>query len=151
MTEPTCVLVHGAYADASGFAGVIGELEAAGHTVIAPPTPLRGLASNAGALSAVVSAIDGEVVLVGHSCVGAVITQASAALDNVTALVYLAAFGLDEGDSVASVLQPFPPALLATTFYPTPYDAPGAGGAARTSTSPQIGFGRRSAATCRST
>ena len=126
MTEPTVVLIHGAFADASGFAGVIRELDSAGHTVIAPPNPLRSLASDADAVSAAVSAIDGPVLLVGHSYGGAVITQASAGLDNVTGLVYLAAFGLDVGESCASVQGPFPPSLLASTSYPTPYNAPGA-------------------------
>ena len=126
MSEPTVVLVHGAFADASGFAGVIRELDTAGHTVIAPPNPLRSLASDAGAVSAVVKAIDGPVLLVGHSYGGAVITQASAGLENVTGLVYLAAFGLDVGESCASVQGPFPPSMLASTSYPTPYDAPGA-------------------------
>jgi len=123
---PTLVLVHGAFADASGFAGVIRELTGSGLTVIAPPNPLRGLASDAAALTAVVGAIDGPVVLVGHSYGGAVIGQASAELDNVTGLVYLAAFGLDIGESCASVQGPYPPSLLATTSYPTSYDAPGA-------------------------
>ena len=76
MTDlPTVVLVHGAFADASGFAGVITELEAAGHTVIAPPNPLRSLAADAAAIHAVVASIEGPVVLVGHSYSGAVITQ----------------------------------------------------------------------------
>jgi len=123
---PTLVLVHGAFADASGFAGVIRELSNSGLTVIAPPNPLRGLASDAAALAAVVGAIDGPVVLVGHSYGGAVITQASAGPGNVTGLVYLAAFGLDIGESCASVQGPYPPSLLATTSYPTSYDASGA-------------------------
>jgi pimeloyl-ACP methyl ester carboxylesterase len=123
---PTLVLVHGAFADASGFAGVIRELTGSGLTVIAPPNPLRGLASDAAALAAVVGGIDGPVVLVGHSYGGAVIGQASAGLDNVTGLVYVAAFGLDIGESCASVQGPYPPSLLATTSYPTSYDAPGA-------------------------
>jgi pimeloyl-ACP methyl ester carboxylesterase len=126
MSEPTVVLVHGAFADASGFAGVIRELESAGHAVVAPPNPLRSLASDAAALSAVVKAIDGPVLLVGHSYGGAVITQASADLGSVAGLVYLAAFGLDVGESCASVQGPFPPSMLASTSYPTPYDAPGA-------------------------
>jgi len=126
MSEPTVVLVHGAFADASGFTGVIRELESGGHAVIAPPNPLRSLASDAAALSAVVKAIDGPVLLVGHSYGGAVITQASAGMDNVTGLVYLAAFGLDVGESCASVQDPFPPSMLASTSRPTPYDAPGA-------------------------
>ncbi len=86
-TTPTVVLVHGAFADASGFAGVIRELQSAGHTVIATPNPLRSLAYDAAAISTRVAAIDGPVVLVGHSYGGAVITQASAGLENVTALV----------------------------------------------------------------
>src|SRR6201989_63404 len=126
MPGPTVVLVHGAFADASGFAGVIRELESAGHTAIAPPNPLRSLASDAAAIANVVSAIDGPVVLVGHSYGGAVITQASAGLDNVTGLVYLPAFGLDEGESAASSQEPFPPSLLGVNNYPTSYDAPGA-------------------------
>ncbi|HEY2502693.1 MAG TPA: alpha/beta hydrolase [Mycobacterium sp.] len=123
---PTIVLVHGAFADASGFAGVIRELQSSGHTVIAPPNPLRGLAFDAAAIWAMVSAIDAPVVLVGHSYGGAVITQASAGLENVSALVYLAAFGLEEGESCAGVQQPFPPSLLASSSLPTGYDAPGA-------------------------
>jgi pimeloyl-ACP methyl ester carboxylesterase len=126
ISVPTIVLVHGAFADASGFAGVIRELQSAGHTVFAPPNPLRSLAFDAAAIAAFVSAIDGPVVLVGHSYGGAVITQASAEADNVTALVYLAAFGLDAGESCVTVQQPFPPPLLATTSRPTSYDAPGA-------------------------
>ena len=100
--------------------------DSAGLTVIAPPNPLRSLASDAAAVGAVVGAIDGPVVLVGHSYGGAVITQASAGLENVTGLVYLAAFGLDVGESCASVQQPFPPSMLASTSVPTPYQAPGA-------------------------
>ena len=123
---PTVVLVHGAFADASGFGGVIRELQTAGHSVIAPPNPLRSLAFDAGAIAAHVAAIDGPVVLVGHSYGGAVITQAAAGLTNVVGLVYLAAFGLDVGESCASVQQPFPPALLASTSYPSEFDAPGA-------------------------
>jgi pimeloyl-ACP methyl ester carboxylesterase len=126
MSVPTVVLVHGAFADGSGFAGVIRELQSGGHAVIAPPNPLRSLASDAAVLSAVVKTIDGPVLLVGHSYGGAVITQASAGLDNVTGLVYLAAFGLDAGESCASVQDPFPPSMLASTSRPTPYGPPDA-------------------------
>ena len=126
MSDPTVVLVHGAFADASGFAGIIRELGSAGVTAIAPPNPLRSVASDAATVAAAVGAIDGPVVLVGHSYGGAVISQASAGLDNVTALVYLAAFGLEVGESCASVQQPFPPPMLASTNVPTPYPAVGA-------------------------
>ncbi|MFJ9371300.1 alpha/beta hydrolase [Nocardia sp. NPDC101769] len=127
-TKPTVVLVHGAFADASGFAGVIQELSASGFAVIAPPNPLRGLGHDAGVVRSVVEGIGGPVVLVGHSYGGAVITQASTGLDNITALVYLAAFSLDVGESCAEVQQPFTPSLLAETVRPTTYDAPGAAG-----------------------
>jgi pimeloyl-ACP methyl ester carboxylesterase len=124
--QPAVVLVHGAFADASGFGGVITELSAAGYRVLAPPNPLRSLAADAATVSAVVSAIDGPVVLVGHSYGGAVITRASAAVSNVVGLVYLAAFSLDVGDSCASVQAPFPAPMLASTVVPTSYDAPAA-------------------------
>ncbi len=125
---PTVVLVHGAFADASGFAGVIRELQSAGVSVVAPPNPERGLASDAASVGAVVAAIDGPVLLVGHSYGGAVMTQASASLSNVVGLVYLAAFGLDEGESVGSVQAPFPVPLLAANARPSSYDAAGAAG-----------------------
>src|SRR5262245_8418991 len=139
MPGPTVVLVHGAFADASGFAGVIRELESAGHTALAPPNPLRGVAFDASVVADVVKATDGPVVLVGHSYGGAVIGQASAGLENVTGLVFLAAFGLEVGESCASVQQPFPPPRPAKTGPPhplppprpparPPYDAPGAPG-----------------------
>ncbi|MEZ0109994.1 pimeloyl-ACP methyl ester carboxylesterase [Catenulispora sp. EB89] len=125
-STPTVVLVHGAFADASGFGGVLRELHSSGIEAVAPPNPLRGLAFDAAAVADAVRAVDGPVVLVGHSYGGAVIGQASADLDKVTALVFLAAFGLDAGESCASVQGPFPPSLLAKTSTPTPYDAPGA-------------------------
>jgi pimeloyl-ACP methyl ester carboxylesterase len=126
--QPTVVLVHGAFADASGFGGIIRELTRQGYDVVAPPNPLRSLSGDAAVVGAVVKAIDAPVVLVGHSYGGGVISQASAGLANVTGLVFLAAFGLDAGESSASVQEPFPPPLLATTARPTPYDAPGAAG-----------------------
>jgi pimeloyl-ACP methyl ester carboxylesterase len=127
-STPTVVLVHGAFADASGYAGIILELKAAGLAVVAPPNPLRGLASDADAVRAFVDAIEGPVVLVGHSYGGAVITQAAVGLDNVKALVYLAAFALDEGESAGSVQAPFAEPLLASTARPSSYPAAGAAG-----------------------
>jgi pimeloyl-ACP methyl ester carboxylesterase len=126
--KPTIVLVHGAFSDASGFAGVIRELEAAGHTVSAIPNPLRGLASDAESIATRVRTIDGPVVLVGHSYAGAPMGQAAAGLDNVKALVFLAGVGLDVGETVAGVQEPFPPPMVTTTSYLTEYDAPGAAG-----------------------
>jgi len=127
-TTPTVVLVHGAFADASGYGGIIHELEKDGVTVIAPPNPLRSLSGDAAALEALVKTIDGPVLLVGHSYGGAVITQASAALSNVVGLVYVAAFALDVGESCATAQKGFPASLLSTSLVPTSYDAPGAPG-----------------------
>jgi len=127
-TDNTVVLVHGAFADASGYAPLIRILEAQGVTVRAPMNPLRGLASDADAIVRYTTTIDGPIVLVGHSYGGAVISQAAPAVKNATGLVFLSAFALDEGESCASVQEPFPPALLATTNVASPYDAPGAAG-----------------------
>jgi pimeloyl-ACP methyl ester carboxylesterase len=132
MTEtpstPTVVLVHGAFADASGYAGVIRELQTAGITVLAPPNPLRGLSTDAETIKAFVAAIEGPVVLAGHSYGGAVITQASAGLDNVTALVYLAAYAPDEGESCLSATESFPATPLGANLQFTAYDGVGAAG-----------------------
>ena len=127
-TDNTVVLVHGAFADASGYAPLIRILEAQGVTVRAPMNPLRGLASDADAIVRYTTTIDGPIVLVGHSYGGAVISQAAPAVKNATGLVFLSAFALDEGESCAGVQEPFPPALLATTNVASPYDAPGAAG-----------------------
>jgi pimeloyl-ACP methyl ester carboxylesterase len=126
--QPTVVLVHGAFADASGFGAIITNLGDAGYRVVAPPNPLRSLHGDAASIAAVAGAIEGPVVLVGHSYGGAVVSQASAQAGNVAGLVYLAAFTPDAGESCATVQQPFPPSMLATTVRPTSYDAPGAAG-----------------------
>jgi pimeloyl-ACP methyl ester carboxylesterase len=128
QTFPTVVLVHGAFADASGYAGVIRELQNTGVVVLAPPNPLRGLKTDAETVRAFVSAIDGPVVLAGHSYGGAVITEASAHLNNVTALVYLAAYAPDEGESCLSATESFPAPPLAANLQFTPYDGIGSAG-----------------------
>src|SRR6202050_709361 len=127
-SQPTVVLVHGAFADASGYAGVIRRLQAQGVTVRAPMNPLRGLTSDAEAVRRYTTTIEGPIVLVGHSYGGAVISQAAPTVKDIRALVFLAAFALDEGESCVSVVRPFPPALLATANVPSPYEAPGAAG-----------------------
>ena len=127
-TTPTVVLVHGAFADASGFAGIIRILRGEGVEVRAPANPLRGLAADADAIARYTTSIDGPIVLVGHSYGGAVISQAAPSVKDVRGLVFLSAFAPDEGESCASLQEPFPPALLASTLMPSPYDAPGAAG-----------------------
>jgi len=101
--KPTVVLVHGAFADASGWSGVIERLERQGHPVLAPANPLRGVSADAAYLRAVLAGIDGPIVLVGHSYGGVVITNAATGNPNVEALVYVAAFAPDLGDTVESL------------------------------------------------
>jgi pimeloyl-ACP methyl ester carboxylesterase len=123
-TQPTAVLVHGAFADASGYAGVIRRLEAQGVAVRAPMNPLRGLASDAEAIRRYTSTIEGPIILVGHSYGGAVISQAAPTVKDVRALVFLSAFALDKGETCVSVAEPFPPALLATANVAVPTTRP---------------------------
>jgi pimeloyl-ACP methyl ester carboxylesterase len=96
----TVVLVHGAFADASSWAGVIPILQAAGVNVVAPPNPLRGIEHDAAYTASVVSQIPGPVLLVAHSYGGAVITNAGNRADNVRGLVYVCAFLPDEGETL---------------------------------------------------
>ncbi|GAA2042167.1 alpha/beta hydrolase [Agromyces tropicus] len=96
--KPTIVLVHGAFADASGWNDVTERLQKRGYTVLAAANPLRGLLTDAAYVRSVLETIDGPIVLVGHSYGGAVITNAATDNENVTALVYVAAYALDEGE-----------------------------------------------------
>ena len=107
-SDPTVVLVHGAFADASGFRGLYDELLGEGMTMIAPPNPLRGLTGGDGEyLKGVIGEIDGPVLLVGHSYGGAVITAAGTA-DNVVGLVYISGFAPDEGENLTDLQSKFP-------------------------------------------
>jgi pimeloyl-ACP methyl ester carboxylesterase len=106
--KPTIVFVHGAFADASGFAAVTSRLQHRGYTVVSPADPLRGPASDAAYVADVLRQIPGPVVLVAHSYGGAVISEAATQVTNVKALVYLDALALDEGESNADIAQRFP-------------------------------------------
>jgi pimeloyl-ACP methyl ester carboxylesterase len=108
MANPTVVLVHGAFADASGFRGLYNELLGEGVAVVAPPNPLRGLSGGDGEyFKAVVGEIDGPVLLAGHSYGGSVITAAGTA-DNVVGLVYISGFAPDEGENLTDLQSKFP-------------------------------------------
>jgi pimeloyl-ACP methyl ester carboxylesterase len=96
----TVVLVHGAFADASNWAGVIPTLQTAGVNILAAPNPLRGINHDAAYIASVASQIPGPVLLVAHSYGGAVITNAGNRADNVRGLVYVGAFIPDEGETL---------------------------------------------------
>ena len=99
--RPTVVLVHGAFADASGWNDVSLRLLDQGYDVHAWANPLRGLTTDAAYLRDYLSTITGPIILVGHSYGGAVITEASTGNENIESLVYVAAYALDEGENVA--------------------------------------------------
>jgi pimeloyl-ACP methyl ester carboxylesterase len=119
MADATVVLVHGAFADASSWRGVHDHLAADGVAVLAPPNPLRGIASDSEYLSSVLAQLDGPVLLVGHSYGGAVITVAGTA-GNVVGLVYVAAFAPDQGENLTDLQAPFAPPAAGPYFRPSP-------------------------------
>src|SRR5690606_2966983 len=120
QTRPTIVLVHGAFAESSGWDGVIAELATEGYRAIAAPNPLRSVASDAASVAALVGSIDGPVVLVGHSYGGPVITQAAIGQPNVVALVYVAGFAPDVGESSLTLSAMFPGSTLGDALQPVP-------------------------------
>ena len=121
---PTIVIVHGAFADASSWNGVIERLQHRGHDVIAPPNPLRGVRFDSAYIASFVNQINGPVLLVAHSYGGAVISNAGAQASNVVGLVYVAALIPEEGERLAdvhskdSIINP----LLIERQYPTGSD-----------------------------
>ncbi len=98
--RPTVVLVHGAFADASGWNDVVAYLQAEGLTVVAPANPLRGVAYDSAYLANLLAQIPGPILAVGHSYGGAVITNAATNVDTVVGLVYVAAFAPEEGEAL---------------------------------------------------
>jgi len=120
-STPTVLLVHGAFTDASMWAHVIAELQAAGIGVTAPANPLRGLESDACYLACVAGEIDGPVLLTGHCYGGAVITVAGTLASNVVGLIYVAAFTPDDGDSVLDICRGFPAGQLVPYLRPAAY------------------------------
>ncbi|GAA1477602.1 alpha/beta hydrolase [Nocardioides aestuarii] len=99
--KPTVVLVHGAFADSSGWNDVSLDLQKRGYTVRAWSNPLRGLAYDAEYLRLFLTTIEGPIILVGHSYGGAVITEASTGNEDIVSLVYVSAYALDEGEDIA--------------------------------------------------
>ncbi|MET1074813.1 MAG: alpha/beta hydrolase [Umezawaea sp.] len=120
-STPTVVLVHGAFADASSWAPVVERLRAQGVEALAVGNPLRGLTHDGEYVASVVNQVDGPVVLVGHSYGGPVITYAGSKADNAKALVFVASFGVDKGDSALGSVAEFPEVELATSLVPRQY------------------------------
>jgi pimeloyl-ACP methyl ester carboxylesterase len=107
--ETAVILIHGAWADGSSWSAVIEQLQAEGYNVTAPQFPLTSLADDVARLRQVLALHDGPTVLVGHSYGGQIMTALGADAPNVVGLVYIAAFGLDEGESLGALLAQGPP------------------------------------------
>ena len=118
--QPTIVLVHGAFAEQGTWDGVIDPLISAGHPVIAATNPLRGLAADAAAVSDLVRAIDGPVLLVGHGYGGAVITNVDREAGEIVGLVYVAAFAPEPGESALELADMFAGSTLGDAMKPVP-------------------------------
>jgi pimeloyl-ACP methyl ester carboxylesterase len=117
-THPTIVLVHGAFAGSSSWNGVIDELTRNDYPVVAVAVPLRGLESDAQYVASLLASINGPVVLVGHSYGGEVISVAAADQPSVKALVFVAGFAPEVGESAASLGERFPTGTLGPTLAP---------------------------------
>ncbi|WP_369226971.1 alpha/beta fold hydrolase [Streptomyces sp. R39] len=122
--KPTIVLVHGAFADSSSWNGVVAKLQSHGYPVVAAGNPLRGLAGDSAYVRQLVSSVDGPVVLAGHSYGGSVVSSAAKGLDNVKALVFVAGFLPDEGESAVTLSGKFPGSTLGETLHPVPITLP---------------------------
>lgn len=120
-TQPTVVLVHGAFADSSSWNDVITQLKQHGYPVVAAANPLRGLHEDAASVRSVLDSIEGPVILAGHSYGGSVISEAAADRPQVKALVYIAAFQPDKGESSAELAARYPGSTLGPTLEAIPF------------------------------
>ncbi|MFD5281697.1 alpha/beta fold hydrolase [Streptomyces rubrogriseus] len=118
--KPTVVLVHGAFADSTSWNGVIDKLRHDGYPVVAVANPLRSLSGDSAYLEDVLAGIEGPVVLAGHSYGGSVISNAATGNKNVKALVYLAAFLPEKGESAVDLSGRFPGSTLGEALRPVP-------------------------------
>jgi len=119
--QPTVVLVHGAFADASSWTGVVERLHSRGIKVTAPANPLRGLTSDSAYLKAILDQTPGPVIAVGHSYAGAVISGAAHGATNVVGLVFVAAFAPDEGEVLGEVAATSNDSILMAALLPQRY------------------------------
>jgi pimeloyl-ACP methyl ester carboxylesterase len=114
--KPTVVLVHGAFAESSSWNSVLTKLIPKGYPTVAVANPLRGVRSDADYVASVLKSIEGPIVLVGHSYGGAVITNAVNDNPNVKALVYVAGFAPDAGETAAELSGRYPGSTLGPTL-----------------------------------
>lgn len=114
--KPTILLVHGAFAESSSWNGVAAALLADGFPVLAVANPLRGVQHDAGYLRSVLAEVDGDVVLVGHSYGGTVITNGATGNTQVKALVYIGGFAPDTGESAADLAGRYEGGTLGETL-----------------------------------
>ena len=121
---PAVVLVHGAFADSSSWNGVIAQLRRDGYPVIGVANPLRGLHGDAEFLRTVLGSVDGPVVIAGHSYGGSVMSEAADGNPKVRALVYIASFLLDEGESTGELAGKFPGNELGPALRSVPVGRP---------------------------
>jgi pimeloyl-ACP methyl ester carboxylesterase len=120
-TPLTVVLVHGAFADSSSWAGVTARLQANGVQVIAAANPLRGISHDSAYVASVFDQIPGPVLAVGHSYGGAVISNAATGSHNVVGLVFVAAFAPDEGEKLIEVTGTSTDCVLGSALMPRQY------------------------------
>jgi pimeloyl-ACP methyl ester carboxylesterase len=124
--RPTIVLVHGAFAESASWNDVISTLCAHGFPVIAAANPLRGVRHDSAYVASILASINGPIVLVGHSYGGTVISNAAAGNPQVAALVYVAGFAPEAGESAADLAGRFPGGTLGETLAPVPLPEGGA-------------------------
>ena len=123
--SPTIVLVHGAFAESASWNGVIADLQRRGYTAIAVANPLRGLQSDAAYLRSVLDSLSGPVVVAGHSYGGSVMSEAADGAPGVRALVYVASFNLQIGESTEELAARFPGGKLGPALESVPFPLAG--------------------------
>ena len=126
-TRPTVLLVHGAFAESASWNGVIANLQRRSYPVVAVANPLRGLQHDAAYLRAVIDSLPAPIIVAGHSYGGSVMSEAADGATNVTALVYIASFNLEPGESTGQLAAKFPGGELGPALDAVPFPLPGGG------------------------
>ncbi len=127
--DVTVVLVHGAFADASSWNGVIERLQSRGVPAVAVANPLRGISADSSYLASVLEQTPGPIIAVGHSYGGAVISNAATGNDSIVGLVFVAAFAPDEGENLGEAGAQSKDSVLGTTLVPRQYPTDDGGSA----------------------